>query len=151
MASRVLLFGLLLGVPAVGVGVSAAIQAHFSSELRSTLRKEMPDIDPERVAQFVVFLEKTCAESPREHPNLCATNSNLGLMRRAAIGAGLVGLGLLIAIRLAGALARSSRTLLVVTFKPGLYLTVVVLIGLIMVHAAVAMAAIYFGESALAG
>ena len=152
MASRMLLFGLLLGVPALGVGVSAAIQAHFNSELRSTLLKELPNVDPDKAAQFVTFVEGVCAESPREHQDLCATNNvGLTLMRRAALGAGVVGLGLLMVIRLAGALARSSRTLLVATFKPGLYLTVVVLIGLIMVHAAVAMAAIYFGESALVG
>lgn len=41
------------------------------------------------------------------------------------------------------------RALLASIFGPGLYLTILVLIGLVVVHAAVAIGAIYYGESAL--
>lgn len=147
MVSRVWLFGLLLIVPLIGFGVAEAIQAHFNSELRSVLREQYPEAGEDKLAQVTV--DRLCEEPDTEVRELCDINSNLNLMSRGALGAGTVGLALLLIIRLAGGLARNSRSLLVALFKPGLYLTVVVLIGLILVHAAVAMAAIYYGESAL--
>jgi hypothetical protein len=70
-------------------------------------------------------------------------------MRAAALWAGGIGLALLLGIRLAGSAARTNRQLLLSLFKSGLYLTATILLGLILVHAAIAIAAIYYGESAL--
>ena len=131
----------------VGFGVAVAIQAHFNSELRSALRKQYPEATEEKLAQ--VTLDGLCEQLRADARDLCETNDNLNLMGRGAVGAGVAGLFLLLVIRLAGTLARNSRSLLASVFKPGLYLTVLVLTGLIIVHAAVAMAAIYYGESAL--
>ena len=72
-------------------------------------------------------------------------------MRARAFWAGVVGLTLILVIWLAGTVARTNRWLLLYLFKPGLYLTVLILVGLILVHAAVAMAALYYGESILTG
>lgn len=147
MVSRVWLFGLLLIIPLIGFGVAQAIQAHFNSELRSVLRQQYPEAGEDRLAQFTI--DRLCEESDTEVRDLCETNSNLNLISRSALGAGAVGLCLVLLIRISGGLARNSRSLLVALFKPGLYLTVLVLIGLILVHAAIAMAVIYYGESAL--
>lgn len=147
MVSRVWLFALVLVVPLVGFGVAEAIQAHFDSELRSVIRGQHPDASDAKLAEITV--DRLCQAPDSEIRELCDTNSNLNLMSNAAVGAGLAGLALLLAIRLAGSLARSSRNLLLLVFKPGLYLTILVLIGLVVVHAAIAMAAIYYGESAL--
>jgi Zn-dependent protease with chaperone function len=149
MLSRPWLLGLLLAVPLLGFGVAEAIQAHFNSELRSVFRKEYPSATEHELAQ--VTIDRLCEDRSPELRDLCGTNSNLNLMSRAALGAGAVGLSLLLLIRLAGGLARNSRNLLVALFAPGLYVTALVLIGLILVHAAVAMGAIYYGESALVG
>lgn len=149
MVSRAWLFGLLLIVPLIGFGVAEAIQAHFNAELRSVILKEYPKISEQQLAQITV--NRLCESQSREFRDLCSTNSNLNLMSRAALGSGAVGLALLLLIRMAGALVRNSRNLLVALFRPGLYLTALILIGLILVHAAVAMAAIYYGESALIG
>ncbi len=63
-------------------------------------------------------------------------------MNTAAEVTGVVGVGLILAIAMFGLLARSSRTLLV--FLPGLYLTLLVLIALIALHATLLIAALYF-------
>jgi Zn-dependent protease with chaperone function len=149
MVSRVWLFGLLLVVPLIGFGVAEGIQAHFNSELRSVLRRQYAAASEQQVAQ--VTLDRLCEDPDPKLRELCGTYSNLNLMSRAALGAGVVGLALLLLIRLAGGLARNNRNLLVALFRPGLYLTALILIGLIVVHAAVAMAAIYYGESAVVG
>lgn len=147
MVRRMWLFVLLLAVPIIGFGVATAIQAHFNSELRSALHERYPEATDEKLAQ--VSLDGLCAQSRADIQALCDTNDNLNLMRQGAIGAGAVGIFLLLVIRLAGTLARNSRSLLVFVFKPGLYLTLLFLTGLILVHAALAMGAIYYGESAL--
>jgi len=143
------LFGLLLAVPLIGFGVAEAIRTHFSSELRSVLQKQYPSATQEQLAQITV--DRVCEDATVALQDFCRNNSNLNLLSRAAVGAGAVGLALLLFIRLAGTVAKSSRVLLLVLFRPGLYLTAVVLIGLILIHAAVAMGAIYYGESALVG
>lgn len=147
MKQRMWLFGLLLAVPVVGFGVAVAIQAHFNSELRTALHQKYPDASAEKID--ATTLEQLCEHSRADLADFCETNDNLTLMRQAALGAGLVGVALLVLIQLAGTLARDSRALLASIFGPGLYLTILVLIGLVVVHAAVAIGAIYYGESAL--
>lgn len=71
------------------------------------------------------------------------------LMSTGALAAAGAGVFLLALIRFAGAAARGNRSLLLYLFRPGLYLTALALIGLVIVHAALAMAAIFYGESAL--
>jgi len=55
-----------------------------------------------------------------------------------------VGLLLLLLIHIAGRVARNNRTLLVFLFTPGLYLTALVLIGLIILHAAIAIVTLFY-------
>ena len=140
------LFGLILGIPLIGFAVAQGIQSSFNSELRSALQGRFSDADPAAIAN--ITLDRVCQERPSE---ICSTKDNLNLMSRAAIGAVIVGLLLLLGIRVAGSLARGNRRVLLWVFKPGLYLTAIVLIGLVIVHGGVAMGAIYYGESALIG
>jgi Zn-dependent protease with chaperone function len=106
-------------------------------------------VAPEAFSRLSVDL--LCENASPEIQSLCTTNQHLNLMRAGAFWAGIVGLTLLLVIRLAGTVARTNRWFLLYLFKPGLYLTVLLLVGLILVHAAVAMAALYYGESILAG
>jgi len=149
MVSRMWLFGLILGVPLVGFGVAKGIKAYFNSELRSALQKQYPDADQNAISRITI--DRLCENSEPEFREIRDINTNLNLMSTGALGAGAVGLALLLAIRLIGSAARNSRRLLLYLFKPGLYLTALMLIGLTLVNAAIAMGAIYYGESALIG
>lgn len=147
MLRRAWLFGVILAVPLIGFAVAESIQAKFNSDLRSALRRDFPGADA--VALSSATLDRFCESFNEQLGDLCGTNRNLNLMSAAALGAGVAGIALLLIIRLAGAASRENRTLLLYVFKPGLYLTASVLIVLILIHAAVAMGAIYYGESAL--
>ena len=147
MVRRAWLFGVILAVPLIGFAVAEGIQAYFNSQLRSALRKQFPDVDVAAISSATV--DRICESPDKELGNLCDTNRNLNLMSGAALGAGAAGIALLLIIRMAGAASRGSRTLLLYVFKPGLYLTASVLIMLVLVHAAVAVGAIYYGESVL--
>lgn len=149
LVNRVWLFVVLLTFPLIGFGVAKGIQGRLNTELRSVLHAEFPDVEDRLIAEITV--DRLCKEQFGEPRDLCSTNANLIIMGRAALGAGAVGLFLLLLIHLAGRLARNSRNLLALLFTPGLYATAIVVIGLILVYAAVGMAAIYYGESVLVG
>lgn len=61
------------------------------------------------------------------------------------------GVLLLLLIKLVGLLTRGNRTLLVIAFVPGLYLTMLVLVGIILVHAAIAIGIIYYLSAVFLG
>lgn len=149
MTSKLWLFGLVLVIPIIAFAVAEGIQAHFNSELRAAIRQNYPNADPEKLASFTVAL--LCKDPEPSMTELCDTYGNLNLMRSAALGSAGAGLALLLVIYLGGVSARNSRKLLLSLFKPGLYLTASMLIVLILVYGALAMAAIYYGESALIG
>lgn len=149
MLRRIWLFGLVLVVPVIGFAVAEGIQAHFNSELRSVLRAKFVDADP--IVISAASMDRICAERTTDLGDICDINDNLHLMSAASLSVGAVGVILLVAIRLAGSLSRTNRRLLLFVFKPGLYLTAVALIVVVLVHASIAMAAIYYGESALIG
>ena len=54
MASRMWLFGLILGIPLIGLAVAEGIQAHFNSELRSVLRKQYPNADQAAISEITL-------------------------------------------------------------------------------------------------
>jgi Zn-dependent protease with chaperone function len=149
MMNRAWLLGLLLAVPLIGTGVAEAIQAQWNSRLHSALRKQWPQASEQEIA--AVSIEQLCSDPAPAIQEPCDAHANVSLMERAALGAGLVGMAMLLLIRLSGMLGSNDRNLLVTLFKPGLYLTILVLIGLIAVHAAVVMAALYYIETSLIG
>jgi Zn-dependent protease with chaperone function len=79
------------------------------------------------------------------------TNTGLDYVIDGAAASAIAGVVLLLLIALAGRLARRNRVLLLLVFKPGLYLTVAIVTCLIVVHAVLATATIYYVESALFG
>jgi Zn-dependent protease with chaperone function len=143
------LFALVLGIPLIAFAVAEGIQAYFNSELRSAARGRYTDVDPNALSQLSI--DRLCETPDPKLRDICDTNRNLNLMSAGGIWAGGIGLALVFAIRLAGSAARTNRRLLLYLFKPGLYLTVLSLVGLVLVHAGLIMAAIYYGESILVG
>ena len=123
MVSRMWLFGLILGIPLIGLAVAEGIQAHFNSEVRSIFRKQYPNADQAAISE--ITLDRICEKPDAGLSGICGTNANLNRMSAGALGAGVLGLVLLLAIRLAGSAARNRRRLLLYLFKPGLYLTAV--------------------------
>lgn len=147
MRGRLLLIWVILGVPVLGFWVSTAIRAHNDTELQTLAARGRVHVAPSEVAGLTV--ERWCQLLGQTAGDPCATDTQLVWMRNASIGAGAVGLALVGAIALAGAVARSNRGLLLSVFRPGLYLAAVTTTGLVVVHAVIAMAIIYYGETAL--
>lgn len=145
--SKTWLFAFLLAVPLVGFGVAEGIQAQFNSQLRTAAKRQFPDATPEQLARL--FVGSYCKEAGPEATELCGTQRLLDAMSVVAVAAAAAGILLVLLITAAGAFARGNRDALVWVFRPGLYVTAAVLTLLIAAHAALLIAAIYFGESAL--
>jgi Zn-dependent protease with chaperone function len=146
---RAWLLVLVLAVPAVGFGCATGVQATLNSEVREQARTLFPDIRPDRVAQITV--QALCKTANPDLAEACATNMAMNAIRAAAVTAVVLGLGLISFIGLAGMLAGRNRSILLVVFKFGLSLTAILLTVLVLVDAAILMASIYFGESAVSG
>jgi Zn-dependent protease with chaperone function len=149
MSRYLWLFGLLLGVPIVGFAVAESIHANFTSEVRSAVQRYYPDANPAAVSQLSI--DRLCETRDQSFADICSTNDHLRLMSRASVWSAILGLVLLLAIQIASYAARSNRQLLLRLFKPGFYVTAVVVTVLIAVHATIAIAAIYYGESISTG
>lgn len=142
MARRIWLLCLLLVLPAIGFGVASGVQSYFGSELRSAVHKHYPNLPPEQLNKLTISL--ACQRDRTDLPEICSTNDGLVLMKQGAFGVVAVGVLLLLLIKLVSLLTRDNRTLLVLAFVPGLYLTALVLVGIILVHAAIAIGIIYY-------
>lgn len=149
MKRTLILLALLFAVPVFGLLAANWVQSENNEQLRQVLQEQFPDAPAEKLAGATVNI--LCAERNPDIDEICSDNDNLNLMRTASWWAIGVGAALLLLIRLAGSIARSNRTLLLWVFKPGLYLTAIALVGLVLTHAALAIGTIYYGESAAVG
>jgi Zn-dependent protease with chaperone function len=147
MKQKFWLFGLILVIPILGFITSQAIISYTNSEVRKSISINYPDADPIKVSQITA--EKLCKDDKSGIEELCEQNSNLVILRSASISTGIVGLFLLFLIKLSGKLAQKNRLLLLTIFKPGLNATGLALIVLVILHSCIAMASIYYAESAL--
>jgi hypothetical protein len=150
MRKRLWLLGLALAVPLVSYGVSIGIQWHFDSDLQSMIRQEFPTADASAISKITFGRLCKGPDTKGRLADTCGTKTNLNFMGHTALAAGAVGIVLLMLIHPAGCAVSSSRTLLLYLFTPRLSLTGSIMAGLILVHASLAIAAIYF-LTALAG
>jgi Zn-dependent protease with chaperone function len=137
---------MVLSIPLIAFLVSNAIKEKYDSDLRSALRKNPSIIN--KTAINTITIDDICKENV-DLGNICFTYSNMKLINYAAIGSGSLGLLLLLLIFFAGKFAQSNRRLLLLLFRPGLNLTIFFLLILICSYALLAIATIYYGESAL--
>ena len=141
---------IFLAIPVIAFIAAKGIEWKLDSTFRSALLEQYP----EQAAQISnVSVSVACGDSEIRTAlaETCDLSDNMGLVKFGAILASILGIGLLIAIKIAGRIARGNRTLLLLIFKPGLHLTMLALSLLMVLHAALGMSAIYYGESALIG
>lgn len=163
------LLAVLIAVPVISFGVAQGVLYKFNSDWRAAVAKEIdktptaPDSSPEEQEQQRRILAemKALRDLPLQEvcssPKLaslwtgCDEVQTVSFMGYAAVGAAVFGIALMVLIGSAGRLCKSSRGLLVSFFRPLLYFTVLALAGLILVHALLAIGAIYFGEGEVFG
>jgi Zn-dependent protease with chaperone function len=143
---------ILLAIPLVAFAAGRGIEWKLDSTLRSALLEKAPD----KAAEIShISLASWCAQPDiRNDPAIadaCNLSDNMGLLELGAVIAVALGIGLVVAIKIAGKLSKGRRTLLLLLFAPGLHMTMLALSVLMLLHAALGMAAIYYGESELIG
>ena len=146
MKQWITIFLFVLATPAIAYTVASSIQGHLNSELRVAIHRNYPNVPMDRIDK--INLDQVCNTKEAQDNQLCSTNKNLTLMKRAAIYAALAAVLMLAFIKLLGLLARVSRVLLVIMFLPGLYLTALFVIALILLHAVLAIGVLYYAVGA---
>lgn len=145
--AQLLLF--LLAVPAAGIIISGVIRTQLDEQLRAFARSQLPNAAPDAFDRWTV--KDLCQQVGDRRPDLCPRERRLTILRTSSIAVGVAGLAWVGAIALAGATARRDRQLLLVVFKPGLYLTGAVVVALIAAHGALLVGTLAVVRSTLAG
>lgn len=152
-SSRALLLLLiLLAVPLVAYLAGRGIEWKLDSTLRGALLQRFPDkaADISQVTMSA-WCSQTDVRRNSDVADVCGLSDNMQLVKSGAVIAAVLGVALLVAIKAAGKLSKGSRLLLLLLFAPGLHITMLALSVLMVLHAALGMAAIYYGEAELIG
>lgn len=150
MKNIIILIIVILTIPLFGFLTAYFIQMKYEYDWQNVLKKEIRDINHERLKSL--SLKNLCVD-PNKASNLpiCSRYNLLTIMKQGSVITAIFGLSLLFIIALAGKISIINRYLLLYLFKPGLYFTFLFLIILIVLHAAIAMACLYFIEAVLFG
>lgn len=142
------MLGVVLAVPLVAGVTAVGLRLRVDGEIRAAAR-QLAEIGAMRAA--TASAGELCGQAAPELAAVCARYDSLWYLGGTAVLAALAGVGLLVMINLAGRVAGRSAAVLLNTFRPGLYLTAVGVIGLIAVHAGLAVATLYYAEGLLTG
>src|SRR5439155_13933872 len=151
---------LLLVIPVIAYAASWGLQAKLDSDLRAALASN-PELQARDLSMLT--MDKFCSllsdpgattldpSARKDIGETCDFLSNLHIMQTTAVVAVVIAIVLMVVVALAGRLARGRRVLLLLAFAPLLHLTMVTLSILMVLHAALGMATLWYGESALIG
>ncbi len=149
MVNRLWLVGIIIAIPLFGLAMSESLQLHLDAELRLLFWEQQPEWIAARSER--VTSAQLCALEDAAATALCTTAHALDWTSLIALASGLTGILLMFSIWLAGQVARRNRQLLLYVFKPGLYITALTLMGLIIANAVVIVGTVYYGGVALLG
>ncbi len=149
MSSKVRLLLIFLAIPLMALATASGVEWKLDSTLRDALRKQYPE-ETAWVAHVSVSTVCRNYELRSKLIEMCNLSDNMARMKVGAIVAAILGLALLISIKIAGNIARGSRILLLAIFAPGLHLTMLALSALMILHATLGIAAVYYGASIFA-
>ncbi len=143
----------LLAAPILALAVSFLCERKLDAELRESVAAERTDMTAAEIRETVNVrrLLALTGDSQLELDPVRAQIGHFDLMRVGAFA--MIGIVLLYHASLwgAGRLAVRDRSLLLRVFKPGFYVSAVLLALTTVVNAALLMASIYYGESYLLG
>lgn len=149
--NRVKLILLVIAVPLLALVTARWIEGDFEQEWRTAWVDAIGAEEAQNVPAITEFCQNPEWVQELDMADWCGDVRAMTWMNRGAIGTLAAGLALLSLIALAGQVARRKRTLLVAFFGPGMHLTVIILFVLILLHGALGVATIWYGESALVG
>lgn len=147
MKQKLLLGLFLFGIPLLGWAVSSWVLSNIDSQMRAAIAKVHPEADKERLESLTA--REVCIQNEAIDDEFCSSVGHVALWRSSSVATAAVAALFLGFIGIGGRLSRNNRKTLVAMFKPGLYATLAVVALLIVANASIALATIYYGESAL--
>lgn len=141
--SKTFLIVFLLLAPILAYGISYLVRNGYEGEYQKYLLQEYGDKAGEIKDRFP--LAAVCAEQRRSGDEIleCDLYTAAAATKTAAVATAAAGLLLFGLIGAAGYFSRFNRKVLLHVFRPGLYITIVAALTLVILHAGLTMAAIY--------
>ncbi len=149
MSRLVSVLAIVLAIPVIAYVVSVAVLGKLESEWQAVLAEQFPQSSAAQ--RHAWTLPIACADPAMSDLQRCVDVHNVQRLKQGSVITGLIGVALCSGIALAGRASLNDRDLLLKTFRPGLYITVVGLIAIIALEAALAIGALYYGESTYLG
>lgn len=147
--SLILLGGSLiftLFIPACSYWVAAGIQSNFDGQFIKEAQKAEMNLPSDFSITQTCSNSSMVASEPALGP-ICSELEQFNTLEYWSVIVGLVGLGFILFVLLAGFLSKNNRTLLVTLFKPGLKLSQLTIAFLVLGHGLLMVASIYYFES----
>jgi len=134
----------LFFVPLLALGAAYRLESTMESKWREVQNQRSP-AGGDSSAEMT--LSEFCREARESREvQACGWYPAVGLLFQGAVIALAVGGALILGISSISRASRGNRTLLLLFFKPGLYITVLLSAGLMLLHAALFLGAIILGE-----
>lgn len=147
----------LIGVPLATFLIGIWATNHLEGKWREGLIKWATEegVAPTEAGLASLSLANVCAVLTEFDPSaiaeLCDSYNRLQLLIGLSVVTGMGGLLILLFTSVAGWIAKLHRLLLLTIFTPGLYISLMIGIVLLLAHGALILLAIYYGEGILAG
>jgi Zn-dependent protease with chaperone function len=140
------ILAVVLAIPMFAYLVGEWAHSEYESEWQSVLLKQYPNSSATYRSQLT--LTSVCDLPDMTGNDICRDLEYISLMQGIAILTAFLGLALLAGIAVAARSARGNRKRLLLLFRPGLFLTILCLVGLVALQVGLVCTSIYFGEIA---
>jgi Zn-dependent protease with chaperone function len=141
---------LVLVFPVIGFVIGNAVIAKYQNDLVAAIEEQAgrPLTEAERT-EFTI--QSVCQEPELSGEEVCLDVSLATVTRGVAIGAGVVGVLLLLFVALTAARARQNREALLRLFAPALYLVLIAIAVLVVLDGLLALSSVYLGLGVFLG
>lgn len=148
MKRKLIYAAFLLGIPILALIVTSLCEQSLTTQLRQSLRTNRPDLTETQVMNISIrgFLLSADASAV---PEIRSQVNSFDMMQTGAKVLIAIALLFNIAIFFGGLLASKNRLFLLLFFRPGFYLSAIMLVCFTIVNAGLLIGSIYFGESYL--
>ncbi len=156
MIAKILLLLMVFAIPIVGISSSKLMQSKFDETVRedftaSLIEEKKNGLSQDEYEKYSAVISQLTlpllCESDTFGPSLKDSCLNYNLIKSIELGsyvASAIGLLIIFYIFIAGLFARISRYLLLLLFKPGIYVTLFLSCILILINAGITVATLYY-------
>lgn len=151
MFAKLKLLGILLAIPVLGYVVLGWVSSRQERAWHQALQQTIKNVPADQLNIYSLHEACSNAELATKLDEVCSAFSNVSAIQALALWTGVASVIFPFLVMLAGAVCKANRTLLLLIFAPGIYISNIVVSVLVIAQGAVLIGTVYYGEPALLG